>query len=325
MKKAFWLFLFVCATGLSGYPVDAMTLNKFLDSDWWKTATVEKVEKEIQNGDDVNAENADGETALMWAARNDNPEIVKTLIAAGADVNVENKNGYTVLSYSRNPEILKALLTAGAKISAKDKDHIIGRSSSPHYNPRYNKKNADISEVVKPLVVLGLLDAKDSSGKTALLWSVDPISYNPEMAKALLAAGADTSIKDDKGNAAWDYMHSRLAIGSIRDKKQEQELVKAFVDAGIGKHNFEDWPLISLEGVKIFLATGIDVNTRYKNGMTVLMSAAIISRNNEVIKTLIAAGADVNARNKYGKTALDYAKDNHNSAVAETLIAAGAK
>jgi len=369
MKKIFWSFLFVCATGVSGYLVYAMTLNKFLDPDWWKTATVEKVEKEIQNGVDVNARDKEDRTPLMFAAGyNKNPEIIKTLLAAGADVNAKDKNGttalmkgfdkypeiiktlidagadvhaeskfgYTVLSCYLNPEILKMLLDAGAKVTAKDKDYIIGKVSLSYYN----KKSADIARVVKSLVVLGLLDAKDGSGKTALLRSVDSMSFKPEMAKALLAAGADINIKDDKGKTAWDYVNV----------SKDSELFKAFVAAGakltrIGQDDFSElfnWAVMNKnpEAVKSLIADGIDVNARNKSDdKTVLMLVlsygnsdmslkgySYLEKYTEIVKTLLAAGADVNAKSKGDYTALMYAASwkKGNRELVKMLIAAGA-
>ncbi len=79
----------------------------FLSGDWWKTATVADVEKEIQNGADVNAKNVYGYTVLMTAAQNtENPEIIAILIKHGANVNAKNKKGKTVWDYAKeNPNI----------------------------------------------------------------------------------------------------------------------------------------------------------------------------------------------------------------------------
>ena len=48
-------------------------------------------------GADVNAQNKDGETALMRAVREGNTEVAEALIKAGADLNAQDKKGWTAL------------------------------------------------------------------------------------------------------------------------------------------------------------------------------------------------------------------------------------
>ena len=64
-----------------------------------------------------------GETTVMFAARNGNPEAIKALVAAGADVNAAEKmRGTTALMWAateRHPGAVKALIELGADYSAK--------------------------------------------------------------------------------------------------------------------------------------------------------------------------------------------------------------
>ncbi len=58
-----------------------------------------------------------GQTALMWAARNFNPDVVKALIEAGADVKIKDKRGLTALYWvrlARNSHAEPLLIEAGA-------------------------------------------------------------------------------------------------------------------------------------------------------------------------------------------------------------------
>ena len=101
--------------------------NNFLNKDWWKTATIEDVKKELKNGANVNAASDNDTTALMHAAIfNQNPEVIKTLIDEGADVNAKNKDGSTALMFAassqKNPDAVKALLKAGADANVIDND-----------------------------------------------------------------------------------------------------------------------------------------------------------------------------------------------------------
>ncbi len=53
-------------------------------------------------GAELNARDADSGTPLNNAARNGNPEVVRSLLSAGADVNAWNKAGETPLDWAAN-------------------------------------------------------------------------------------------------------------------------------------------------------------------------------------------------------------------------------
>ena len=66
---------------------------------------------------DVNASQADGMTALHWAARHDDLEMAKLLVGAGARANAANRYGVTPLTLActnGNAALLELLLDAGA-------------------------------------------------------------------------------------------------------------------------------------------------------------------------------------------------------------------
>jgi hypothetical protein len=97
--------------------------------------------------------------------------------------------------------------------------------------------------------------------------------YNkPEVAKVLLANGAQVNVR---GNDGMTPLH-RAA-----------------------EHN-------KPEVAKVLLANGAQVNVRGNDGMTPLHRAAEHNKP-EVAKVLLANGAQVNVRDKYGRTALDRA------------------
>ena len=94
-----------------------MTYNeateKLLDIADTKETTAEQVKALIEAGADVNVQNDNGETALMWSAwHNSNPEVI-ALINAGADVNLKDKDGKTAKDWAvqsnASPEIIKIL------------------------------------------------------------------------------------------------------------------------------------------------------------------------------------------------------------------------
>src|SRR4030095_6813154 len=67
---------------------------------------------------DVNAPQANGATALHWAAYRSDAESTAALIRAGANINLTNNYGVTPLALAAqqgNPAVLDLLLKAGAK------------------------------------------------------------------------------------------------------------------------------------------------------------------------------------------------------------------
>ena len=160
MKK----LLFLLAVILMHSHMASAASNNFLNKDWWKTATLEDVKKELKNGANVNAASDEDTTALMFAALfNQNPEVIKTLIDEGADVNAKNKDGSTALmlaNLNQDPEVIKTLINEGTDVNAKNK-----------------------------------------SGGTALMFAALH-QKNPDAVKALLKAGADANVIDNGGNIA---------------------------------------------------------------------------------------------------------------------------
>src|SRR5262245_41220939 len=75
----------------------------------------------IDKRKEVNTPQPDGTTALHWAARNDDLELVNRLLAAGADVRVSNRYGVTPLALAcvnGNAAMVERFLDAGADANA---------------------------------------------------------------------------------------------------------------------------------------------------------------------------------------------------------------
>ena len=84
-----------------------------------RDADIAEVRKLIAAGSDVNAREADGTSALLWAAHQASPELVSLLLEAGADPNAANNFGVTpLLEASRygDAATIKALLDGGADV-----------------------------------------------------------------------------------------------------------------------------------------------------------------------------------------------------------------
>jgi ankyrin repeat protein len=84
-----------------------------------------RVEKVIARGADVNAQDADRDTALHGAAQSTDVEILKMLLDKGANPNVKNSSGGTPLMWAAvygNHDAAQLLLSRGADTSMKDNE-----------------------------------------------------------------------------------------------------------------------------------------------------------------------------------------------------------
>jgi ankyrin repeat protein len=133
---------------------------------------------------DVKAAQADGMTALHWAAYNDDLESVKLLIAAGADAKAANRYGVMPLSLActnGNTAIALSLLEAGADPETAlpgGETALMTASRTGRIGP------------VKALLARGAkVDAKEMKGQTALMWAT--AEGHLDVVEALLKAGAD--------------------------------------------------------------------------------------------------------------------------------------
>jgi TonB family protein len=81
-------------------------------------------EKLLSNPDvDPDSRDRDGWTALMYAVRTDDTNLVKLLVKASADLEIQNREGDTALLVAArrgNVEAARQLLMAGADVTAKD-------------------------------------------------------------------------------------------------------------------------------------------------------------------------------------------------------------
>jgi ankyrin repeat protein len=115
---------------------------------------------------DVNAPQADGMTALHWAAYRDDLETARLLVAAGANVKAENRYGVTPLSLAcanGNSGLVESLLEAGADPNTTQRGGetaLMTASRTGQLGP------------VKALLSRGAnVDAMERRGQTALMWA----------------------------------------------------------------------------------------------------------------------------------------------------------
>jgi ankyrin repeat protein len=138
----------------------------------------------IERKVDVNQAQADGMTALHWAAFHADLETTKILVSAKANVNASNQYGVTPLSLAcvnGDEAIVTLLLDAGVDPNTK----LRGDETALMTASRTGKLG-----VVKTLLDRGAdVNAKERRGQTALMWGA--AEGHAGVVETLLKAGAD--------------------------------------------------------------------------------------------------------------------------------------
>jgi len=261
----------------------------------------------IQKKVDVNATDADGSTALLWASYRDDLESTDLLIRAGAKVNAATDLGVTPLwpaGENGNLALVRRLLDAGANPNAA---LLAGET------PLMVAARSGYPAVVDLLLAKGANpNAHGTRGQTALMWAVS--QKHPEVVKVLLARRADIQLKSD----VWSEVmavppHGYLPYNKAIPHGGETALMfaarvgdltsaKLLVTAGANVNDADAWgvsatTLAAHSGfrdlVEFLLERGADPNAAL-NGFTALHEA-IMRRDEKMVAALLDHHADPNA------------------------------
>ncbi len=157
-------------------------------------------------GTNVNATDADGSTAIMYAAANNDPELVRALIKAGANVKLANQFGTSAITEAAiigSTPVLAALLKAGADPNFRTTD---GET------PLMAVARSGKVDAAKILLDAGAdINAKEGwGGQSPLMWA--SAQSQADMVKFLASRGANL---DDHGKV---HQWERKVIQEPRPK-----------------------------------------------------------------------------------------------------------
>lgn len=169
----------------------------------------------LRNPAGVNAAQADGMTALHWAARWDDVETARRLVESGARVSSTNRYGVTPLALAcvnGSTGMVELLLRHGADPRAAQP----GGETALMTAARTGKPGP-----VKALLQRGAdPNVRERAGQTALMWAA--AEGNTEAVQLLLGAGADLKATVDSGFDAFFFAA----------RNGRRETVRALLGAG---------------------------------------------------------------------------------------------
>jgi serine/threonine-protein phosphatase 6 regulatory ankyrin repeat subunit B len=238
----------------------------------------------------VNAIDQNGQTALMYAAKNGAIESVRLLVAAGARTSATDYNGKDVVMIAEEAgqdAIVQFLKTQGPKDSKKKK------SSSP---PPAGKKIEEPKPAPPP-----------------------PAVDTPEPERPVKKESRPISRPDA----------DLLEASRAGDVERVRELLLEGSDVNISTPDGGDTALTwaSLKGhaqiAQMLIVAGANVNAKTKQGLTALMAASA-NGHSEIVEALLKAGAAVDEKRTDGMTALMFAVKNKHEVIIRQLVKAGA-
>jgi ankyrin repeat protein len=255
-----------------------------------KTGSRDAVRALLTQSADVNAREADGTTALHWAARADDLETAQLLLRAGARADVINRNHITPLSLAAingSAAMIEALLKAGADPNA---------SLSQGQTALMTAARTGKPDAVKVLLAYGAdIHAREQLfGETALIWAA--AENHPDVIKVLVEHGADVNVRSN----LMKYPRKEFGDGksgrlTVLPKGGWTPLMYA------ARQN-------AMRAVGALAEAGADLNLTDPDGTTALL-VATINAHYDLAALLLQKGANPNIGDVTGMTPLYAAVD----------------
>jgi ankyrin repeat protein len=244
--------------------------------------------KMIREGADVRQKDADGTTALHWAAHHGDAELVQELIRRGADVHAQNEYGATPMSAAAevgSAEVIALLLKAGADVESPNAEGQTALMAVARTG-RVDAARVLLKHGANPNAT------EQWGGQTALMWAA--AQGHPDMIRLLLDHGAAV----DARATVRDWQRRVTAEGRPKD---------------MNRGGFTALLYAAREGcipcARELIRAKADVNLPDPDGVTPLIMA-LLNIHWDFARYLIEeAGADVNLWDFYGNTPLYAAVD----------------
>jgi len=299
-----------------------------------RNADAQLIRKLLDNGADVNARDAEGNTPLILASFYASPECVALLIEKGADVNAANGAGATALVRAATSyEKARVLVAAGA--------HVRVRTALGNTPLILAARRAGNSRTVQLLLERGAsATERNDAGISPIISGA--ASGDLETMQTLLGAGAKANDfpKSNELKAAIAGFRTPLMWAAYYN---DVWMVRLLLERGADPNQSTSFgnPLShacwsdSFEAAELLMARGANVNARdaLANFTPLHWAAGTESPRPQLVKLLLANGADANAAGgepvgAFGlvpQTPRLIAEKRGRTAIVEALVAAGAE
>ncbi len=281
-----------------------------------------------------------GATALIIAAKRNNPEVVKKLIALNANVNSQDQLGSSALHYAAelgHDDIVWQLLQNGADVNLRNKEGRLAAQLA-----KANNKHR-VLQLFKDYYQAGPEEpaASPKLAEMATAAMADPNRVEPRLSKAEKLRRAEAYLLKTSRP-----LHTAVIRGQLNQINQ-------LLTLGADVHETDEMGMLplnyavlldNLPAVMLLLQKGADLNRLDANGMfwemlgiwgwghTIGTEAgwgtlhyAVAAGSQTALELLIKKGADVNqAEKEYQKTPIFMALQVERPAMLKTLLDAGA-
>src|SRR4030095_8391115 len=233
---------------------------------------------------DVNAAQADGTTALHWAAHWNDLETLNLLLRAGANARAANRYGATALSAAGtagSAAMIQSLLRAGADprtLTTEDGETVLMTAA-----------RAGNVDAVRILLDRGAdVNAREKyKGQTALMWAA--AERHPDIAKLLLDRGADWKMRSSDRETRLPRLSAASSVTPMARGGFPSLLYAARE--------------VDVETGQVMVDKGVDLNYGDVDNTTAL-TVSILNKKYTFAKFLLDRGADPNVVDASGRTAL---------------------